>query len=212
MLRAAIFDLDGLLIDSEPWWRKAEVELFAEVGIHLREEQCIETTGLRIDEVVQYRRSQKPWEGPPTTQELADRIVERVIALVREHAEPKAGREHAIDVCSTAKLRLAVASSSPLRLIEASLDRLQLRSRFELIVSAERERYGKPHPAVFITTADRLGVDPSECIVFEDSMRGVIAAKAAGMRCIAVPEHDDPRFVIADRVLPSLEAFDGSMI
>lgn len=208
VLRAAIFDLDGLLVDSEPLWRRAEIEHFATVGLHLTDAECEETTGLRIDEVVALRHRQRPWEAP-SVEEITARIVERMVSLLGEHAPAKPGGAHAVDVCARAGLRLAVASSSPLRLIEAALAGLGLRERFELVVSAEREPYGKPHPAVFLRTAEQLGIAPAACVVLEDSLHGLVAAKAARMSCVAVPERPDPRFVLADLVLPSLEALDA---
>ncbi|AKF05919.1 2-deoxyglucose-6-phosphate hydrolase YniC [Sandaracinus amylolyticus] len=215
VLRAAIFDLDGLLVDSEPLWRRAEIEHFATVGLHLTDAECEETTGLRIDEVVAFRHRQHPW-GAPSVAEITSRIVDRMVSLLREEAPAKPGGAHAVDLCARAGLRLAVASSSPLRLIEAALARLGLRERFELVVSAEREPYGKPHPAVFLRTAEQLGIAPTSCLVFEDSLNGLVAAKAARMACIAVPERTDARFALADLVLPSLDALDartlGTMI
>jgi len=211
MLRAAIFDLDGLLIDSEPLWQRAEHELFATVGLQLSASEVAETTGLRIDEVVALRHRQQPWETPSVA-ELSEQIVTRVIALVLAEGVAKPGGARAIALCARAGLHLAVASSSPLRLIDASLARLGLRDQFAEVVSAEREPYGKPHPAVFLSAAARLGVAPTECLVFEDSLNGVIAAKAARMICVAVPERVDPRFAIADAILPSLQAFDDAAL
>lgn len=205
-MRAAIFDMDGLLIDSEPLWRKAEVEVFATVGLHLTEAECEETTGLRIDEVVGYRHGQKPWEDPPQ-RVIVERIVDRLIELVRERGEPLPGVDHAITRCRADGLRLALASSSPRRIIDATLARLGLADTFEVVASAEDDRYGKPHPAVFLRCAELLGVPPTECLVLEDSLNGVIAAKAARMTCVAVPEKPDARFAIADRVLGSLQSF-----
>lgn len=208
MTRAAIFDLDGLLVDSEPLWRRYEIEHFATVGLHLSEAECEETTGLRIDEVVAIRHRQRPW-AEPSVAEIARRIVASMIAHLRAEAPAKPGGARAIDLCAAQGLRLALASSSPLALIEAALEGLRLRDRFEHIVSAEHERYGKPHPAVFLRAAEALGIAPGECLVLEDSLAGVIAAKAARMRCIAVPERADPRFVLADLALPSLVSLDA---
>lgn len=204
MIRAVLFDLDGLMVDSEPLWRRVEIEVFATVGVHLTEEDCIQTTGLRIDEVVAHWARERPWHGP-SVHELAERIVDQMVARAPWEAEPKPGVHHAIDVCTKAGLRLAVASSSPERLIRATLDGLGVTSRFEAIVSAEREAYGKPHPAVFLSAARALDVAPTECLVLEDSVNGVVAAKAARMRCIVVPERPDPRFALADATLGSLE-------
>ncbi len=202
-MRAAIFDMDGLLIDSEPLWREAEVEVFATVGLTLTLRECEETTGLRIDEVVAHRHAQRPWTEPAQPVVVAQ-IVDRVIALVGERGAPLPGVDHAIATCRAAGLRLALASSSPERLIAATLAKLGLTDAFEVIASAEHDRYGKPHPAVFLRCAELLGVPPTECLVLEDSLNGVIAAKAARMTCVAVPERPDPRFAIADRVLASL--------
>ncbi len=207
MMRAAIFDLDGLLIDSEPIWRRTEVEVFASVGLSLTEAMCEATTGLRIDEVARHWFARAPWEGA-SCEEVAARIVDRMVERVRAEGEPLPGAREAIDVCARAGLRLAVASSSPERLIRAALERLGVADRFEVIASAEHEPLGKPHPGVFLACAARLGVAPTECVIFEDSLNGVLAAKAARALCIAVPsaiDRADPRFTIADRVLGSLE-------
>ncbi|MBX3269274.1 MAG: hexitol phosphatase HxpB [Sandaracinaceae bacterium] len=207
MLRAAIFDMDGLLIDSEPLWRAAEVEVFRTVGLVITEADCVETTGLRIDEVVAHWHAKHPWAEPPRSV-IVERIVDRLIALVTAHGAPLPGVAHALAQCRARGLRLALASSSPRRIIAATLDELALSDAFEVIASAEDDRYGKPHPAVFLRCAELLGVAPTECLVFEDSLNGVIAAKAARMTCVAVPERPDARFAIADRVLGSLADFD----
>jgi sugar-phosphatase len=193
---AFIFDLDGLLIDSEPLWRRAEIEVFGRHGLHLGEEQCLETTGLRIDEVVRH------WGQPA---EAAAEIVDRVIELVRVEGSPKPFAVESVREARRRTEKLALASSSPERLIEATLGKLGIRDVFDAVVSASSEPYGKPHPGVYLTTAARLGgVAPTECVAIEDSLNGVIAAKAARMRCVAVPERADARFAIADVVLSSL--------
>ena len=201
MLQAAIFDMDGLIVDSEPLWRRTEVAVFGEVGLTLTEAMCEATTGLRIDEVALHWFRRSPWKGP-SPHALAVRIVDRMIEHAGTAMQP--GVASALEACAEAGLRLAVASSSPLRLIDATLSRLGL-----------RERFGKPHPAVFLNTAEQLGVAPAECLVLEDSLNGVLAAKAARTICVAVPspsDRADPRFAIADRVLGSLEELDERTI
>jgi len=135
---------------------------------------------------------------------LAARIVDRMVARVREVGAPLPGALEAVEAAAAQGLPLAVASSSPRRLIDATLARLGLSERFAAITSAEDDRYGKPHPAVYLRAAEALGVAPPRCLVFEDSLNGVIAAKAARMRCVAVPEEPAPGFAIADLTLTSL--------
>jgi sugar-phosphatase len=208
-MRAAIFDLDGLLVDSEPIWRRVEQEVFATLGLHLSEAEIATTMGMRIDEVVAFRHGQRPWREP-SQKVVVERIVEKMVEALRVDPNPMRGVRHALDVCDRAGLRLALASSSPERLIRAALDGLVLHDTFAVVQSAEHEPLGKPHPAVFLRTAERLGVAAMECVVLEDSLFGVIAAKAARMRCIAVPEKDTPKFAIADVVLKSLEELTAS--
>jgi sugar-phosphatase len=138
-------------------------------------------------------------------------IVDRVIALLLAKGELKPGAEHAIGLCVARGLPLAVASSSQYRLIEVALEHFDLRKHFALIHSAEDEPYGKPHPAVFLTAATKLGAPPRRCLVWEDAPAGVLAAKAASMACVAVPEHGEehhPAFGLADSVLGSLLQMD----
>jgi sugar-phosphatase len=133
--------------------------------------------------------------------------VARVASLVRSEGMALPGVAEAIAVARQDGRRLALASSSPLVLIEAALERLGLSSAFDVVQSAEKLPLGKPHPDIFLVTAGRLGVAPVECVVLEDSLTGVLAAKAARMTCIAVPfDHPthDARFVIADAIIPSL--------
>ena len=214
MLRALIFDMDGVLIDSEPFWHEAEMAGFALAGRRLTREDCLKTTGLRVDAVVDYWYSRSPWESP-SPREVESAIVERVIALVLERGALKPGVGRALDFARSAGLRTALASSSPSAIIDAVLGRFGLRPRFEVVHSAEGEPYGKPHPGVYIRTAERLGVRPGECAAVEDSPNGVLAAKAAGMRCIAVPEpalRGHPWLAIADAVVDSLDEIGGVLL
>jgi HAD superfamily hydrolase (TIGR01509 family) len=215
LFRAAIFDLDGLLIDSEPLWRIAESECFAEVGVMLTPEQAEETLGMRTDEVVCMRFDQFGWdEEAHPLEEVDERITQRVVDLIVAEAKPMAGVFEALDFVESRGLRRAVASSSRCSVIEAALDALGIAERFELIHSAELELLGKPHPGVYLTTARRLDLAPAECLAFEDSLAGLESAKEAGMACVAVPDHTvagDPGFARADLVLASLAELDDSI-
>jgi sugar-phosphatase len=204
---AVIFDMDGLLVDSEPLWVRAEMEVFGEVGVTLCEADCALTKGLRTDDVIAYWHVRRPW-GSPSPADVEKRLVARVAELVRNEGRALPGVASAIAAARSVPSKIALASSSPTPIIAAVLERLDLGSTFEVVQSAETEPYGKPHPGIFLTTAKKLGVAPTACVVLEDSLTGVVAAKAARARCIAVPfdhpEHD-PRFVLADAVVASLE-------
>ncbi len=207
---ASIFDMDGLLIDSEILWHEAEIEILGDLGVPLAADGCRRTKGMFVDEVTEFWHERYPWAGP-TPAEVAVAIVDRVIALLLSKGELKPGAEHAISLCAERGLPLAVASSSQYRLIDTALDHFGLRHHFTLVHSAEDEAYGKPHPAVFLTAAGKLSTDGRHCLVWEDAPAGVLAAKAASMACIAVPEHGEehhPAFGLADLVLGSLVEMD----
>jgi mannitol-1-/sugar-/sorbitol-6-/2-deoxyglucose-6-phosphatase len=208
-IKAVIFDIDGVLADTEPLWQQAELEIFGALGVPLTTQMLHSTMGLRCDEVVAKWYQLYPWEGKSLAQ-VHDEIVARVIGLVRAQAVVLPGVHEAIAQVQAAGLRLALASSSPMSLIEAMTEHLGIRDAFEILRSAEAETHGKPHPAVYLHTASDLGVSPLQCVAIEDSFNGLLAAKAARMRCVLVPAPEfrgDARWAIADRVLGSLAEF-----
>ncbi len=210
MIEAVIFDMDGVLIDSEPFWQESEIEAFGRAGLRLTREMCVQTMGLRVDEVVDYWHRRHGWEGFAAG-ELEEAIIGGVERRILEKGEEKEGVRPALELFRGHGVKVALASSSAYRLIRAVTERFRLADKFDCVYSAEDEEYGKPHPGVYLTTARRLGVKPSTCLAVEDSFNGVLAAKAARMKCVAVPEEDarrDPRFAIADVVLGSLKEID----
>jgi mannitol-1-/sugar-/sorbitol-6-/2-deoxyglucose-6-phosphatase len=213
--QASIFDMDGLLIDSEVLWHEAEIEILGDqLGVPLDKDGCRTTKGMFVHEVTEHWFARYPWAGPPPA-DVAVTIVDRVIDLIVTKGSLKPGATHAIDLCTARGWPLAVASSSEYRLIEAALRHFGLRDRFDLVHSAEDEEYGKPHPAVFLTAASKLGAPAKSCLVWEDAPAGIVAAKAASMACIAVPEHGEgghPAFGLADLVVDSLEDVDDAAL
>ncbi len=208
-MRAAIFDMDGLLIDSEPLWRQAEKQVFATVGMTLTEAMCEETMGLRTDEVIRHWRQRFPWSGKnPETVERE--LVAAVQHLITTQGEALAGVYETLMIFKAAGFLLGLASSSAPCLIEATVEKLSIRDHFDTLCSATDEVRGKPDPAVYLTTAKQLGVSAAECVAFEDSFSGLCSAQAAGMLVVSVPaaaHYDDPRFDRADMKLRSLMEF-----
>jgi mannitol-1-/sugar-/sorbitol-6-/2-deoxyglucose-6-phosphatase len=209
MIEAVIFDMDGVLIDSEPLWREAEIMVFAKVGIHLTENMCQQTTGLRTDETVAHWYRYRPWTGK-SLEETGREIEEMVCNIISKKGEPAPGVFEMIDFFNKKGIPKALASSSAPGVIDRILEKLDLKPEFKIIYSAENEEFGKPHPAVYITTAKKLNVLPVNCLAIEDSLAGLIAAKSAKMRTIVIPEkshYGNPRFSIADIRLDSLADF-----
>ena len=212
-IEATLFDMDGLLIDSEILWHEAEVEIFGALGVDLSEAKDRSTKGLFVAEVVEYWYSRYPWAGPNRGQ-VVDALLERVGDLVETKGRMLAGAERAIEL-ATARGPVALASSTPMFLIERCLAHFDLGGRFASLHSAEFEPFGKPHPGVFLSAAAALGVSPDCCLVFEDSSAGVLAAKAGRMTVVAVPTASDrtlPAFALADLLLDSLEDLSESWL
>jgi sugar-phosphatase len=209
MIKAVIFDMDGLLINSEPFWQESETKVFSSLGLDVNKKMFEQFMGKRIDEVVEIMYNTKPW-NQCSKEKVVDDIVDHVIHLVLEKGSCLDGVKATLDSLKAASYKIGLASSSKMKIITAVLDKLQLHEYFEVIHSAEFEQYGKPHPQVFITAAKLLDVPPAECLVFEDSLNGVISALAANMKCIAVPEKGASnfnKFIIANKVLDSLTNF-----
>jgi sugar-phosphatase len=207
-ITTAIFDMDGLLINSEPLWYEAAQECLMKFGMTIGEEQYVETTGLRTKEFLQHWFDVFDIDQahiPNTEKEITD----LVIAKVMESGAMMDGVAEAMELVKQSSLKVGLASSSPLALINAVLEKTNMEHYFSAICSAEFLPYGKPNPQVFINCAVALGSHPAACICFEDSFNGMIAAKAARMKCIVVPHPDQyhqDRWNIADLRLNSLRS------
>jgi sugar-phosphatase len=209
LINAVIFDMDGVLIDSEPLWHEAEIETFATVGVHLTHEMCIETIGVPVNEIVANRFKQKPWNGK-SPEQVCNEILNSVERLILERAVLLDGVMKIIEFFKSHRIPIALASSTRMRLINTVVQKFNLKDAFMVIHSAEQEEYGKPHPSVFLTTAKKLHTDPTQCLIFEDSFNGLIAAKAARMKIVVLPmtaQWNESRFDIADLKLKSLAEF-----
>jgi HAD superfamily hydrolase (TIGR01509 family) len=207
-IEAVVFDMDGVLVDSEPIWRAVEREVFAGVGIEVNDGDLFETMGVRVADVVERWHRRHPWDEP-TRQEIAETIVERVAQAIERDGALNEEAIRAIDYIEGLGLRLALASSSPMRLIRSVLSLGGLVDMFEVVLSAEDEEQGKPDPAVYLSAARALRVAPERCLAVEDSVNGVRSAKEAGMVCVAIPVSGvTDGFEQADLVLGSIAEFD----
>lgn len=209
MIQAAIFDMDGLLVDSEPHWRDVEIDVFKTVGLELTEADCKRTTGLPTSAVVQYWYERRPWQGR-TLKEIEDAILTIVYDRIARLAEPMPGAIDTLTFFKDRGIPMAIASASPMNLIELVINRLGIRDYFTTWHSATLEPRNKPAPDVYLGAARKIGVVPEACVGFEDSGNGLKSAHAAGMLTVAVPadyEFDDPKFDMATIKIPSLTTF-----
>lgn len=212
MIKAVIFDMDGVIIDSEPLWEKTERILLAR--------RNIEYTTTYRDQIVGLNQNDSGKLLVDTfnlKEEVVDIINERVEILTdiyKKELELVAELLPLITQLEDNNYRLAVASSSPMRVIEFVLDMFSLHRHFPVVVSGECTDDGKPHPAIYLHTAERLEVEPGECVAIEDSINGVKSAKAAGMYCIAVPDKrlSKEQFKNADLIVPSLNRISPDLI
>jgi sugar-phosphatase len=201
-----IFDMDGLLVNSEPFWKIAEKEVFGKLGLNLTDDLLRQVMGFRLSEVVKHWYHYQPWPNPNFEQTERD-VLDCVKQLIHQHADAMPGVYEVLTHCKNKNYKIALASSSAMELIDVVIDKLNIRQYFDVVWSAQYEEYGKPNPAIFLSVAKQLNIEPKHCVVFEDAINGVIAAKAARMYCIAIPEevsYNDPRFAIADIKTQSL--------
>ena len=209
MIKAVIFDMDGLLIDSMPLWKEAIKKAVLRAGTTFTEEMWNASKGGRVDEIIEYWHDVSPWKGRGIASVQKD-VLANVLNHIAEKGKPMDGVDYILDYVKKKKVRTALASSSPQKIMDAVVEKLGIADFFDLVYSAEHVEHGKPHPGVYIKAAEKLMIPSYSCLVFEDSIVGLIAAKAARMKCVAVPSADyksDPRMVLADKVIASLTDF-----
>ena len=187
MIEAVIFDMDGVIIDSEPFWREAQLKVYKSLGLEMTEEMCAVTTGLGTYEAVLYWYKIMPWSGSESIKEVCDAIETEVSNIVKARGVPNIGILELIDRLKNANFKIGLASSSPMHLINAVLDTLKIKHLFEVYHSSEFEEACKPHPGVYLGAAKLLGVNPSKCLAVEDSITGMKAGLAAGMYVAVLP-------------------------
>ena len=206
--------MDGLLIDSEPLWGEAAEEILAQFNVTLTQEQYHMHTGLRTHEFLTWWFAY--FQISPEHIEQAEKdLVDRVIQKIKQKPRFMPGVPNIIQFFRERNFRIGLASSSPMNLIDFVENLGHLNGIFQVKTSAEFLTHGKPHPQVYLNCAEQLGASPLECIAFEDSFNGMIAAKAARMKCVVVPaaaQQKELRWHAADLRLSSLANFNDLLL
>ncbi|MEO6731641.1 MAG: hexitol phosphatase HxpB [Ferruginibacter sp.] len=213
-LNTVIFDMDGLLIDSEPLWDEAATETFKQFGFQLTSSQCATTTGMRTKEFVEWWFNHH--EIDARHNEAAEKeILKAVVNKVVNKGKPMQGIEHIFNFFINRQFKIGLATSSGSDLIDVVVEKLGIGKYLHAIASAADLPFGKPHPQVYLNCAAQLNSHPTECICFEDSFNGMIAAKAARMKCVVVPaahERQHIKFNAADLKISSLQNFNELLL
>ena len=201
--RAVVFDMDGLLLDTETLWHKAEVELFARHGASFSWEDKMAVIGTSFEQTAHFfaeRLGATPEQGAGLVREM----LEIMQASLQQQVE---GRPGAIELVERLRGRvpLAVASNSPRTLVDTALATARLTGVFDAVVTSDDVVHGKPAPDIYLLACERVGVRPEDALALEDSPSGIAAAKAAGLACIGVPQFAESDVSAADRVIDSLE-------
>jgi HAD superfamily hydrolase (TIGR01509 family) len=209
--RAVVFDLDGLLLDTESLWHEAEIELFRRHGDEFTWDDKLAVVGTSYDATARYfaqRLGRPSAAGTELVDEMVDLMHERLqrevdgwpgaLELVRRLRELRSG------------VGLAVASNSSRRLVDTALATAGISDAFDAVITSDDVMHAKPAPDIYLEACRRLGVPPADAVALEDSATGIAAAKAAGMTCIAVPQYAETDVSAADEVIDSLEALLGT--
>jgi HAD superfamily hydrolase (TIGR01509 family) len=212
LAEAVLFDMDGLLVDSEPLWTVAEIELAATLGGRWDDGIKVAIIGTRLDVAVPKILG---WydsaSGPDEVSSAMEFLLNRMVELFHDRLPLMPGALYVIDGVRALGVPTALVSSSYRVLVDAALDSLG-RERFDITLAGDEVAHGKPSPEPYLTACSMLGVMPSRCVIVEDAMSGVASGEAAGATVVVVPWVAPVEATTTRPVLSSLEKIDPSWL
>ncbi|WP_319379795.1 hexitol phosphatase HxpB [Thiomicrorhabdus sp.] len=214
VIQAVVFDMDGLIVDSEPYWKQAEKRVFSSLGCNVTMEDQLQTANLTTEAVTDYWYRKSPWRQMSKHQAEAA-VIEEVDALLSAQCVSKPGFFEAMAVCREAGIKIGLASNAPLCLCRTVIRALNCQDAFDCVLSSQMVAAGKPRPDIYLHALASLKVDAVRALALEDSPTGARAAKSAGMKVVGVPSeahYFEPMLALADVVLESLAEFDARLL
>jgi HAD superfamily hydrolase (TIGR01509 family) len=213
-LESIIFDMDGVLVDSEPWHYEIESKLFEQLGLDVPEDVHLTYVGTAADHL--YSDLKKRYNLSLSVPELIEWDSEYRVKIFREmdNIKPNPGLIDLLEEIRSSGLKIGIATSSIYELVEIILEKCRINTYFDTITTTDQAGKSKPAPDVYLLAAKSLGVAPSNCLVFEDSFNGINAAKYAGMFCVAYHPHNEMLQDIsqADKLIHGFEEINVSQI
>jgi len=208
MIKAVIFDMDGVMIDSEPLWEKTEKIMMARKGLIYNPVYREKIVGLGQKESAILLK--ETFSLNENIEDIIDQRISVLLDIYERELSLVSGLTELLDLVSESSIKVSLASSSPIRVINFVLEKFNLIEYFNSVISGDFVEKGKPSPDIYLHTAEIMGLSPSECVVIEDSINGVISAKTAGMYCIAIPDKrlDPDGFKKADIIMSNLKCVD----
>jgi len=203
--RAIIFDMDGVIVDSEKIWKQAEHEVFTSFGVQINDHDSQLTKSMTTSEATKFWYTKFPWKNI-SLEVVEQMVISRVSDLIETEECIIKGVKPYIEKLKKQKYKIGLATNSPSEIIPIVLRKLDILHLFDTVSSAELEKKGKPDPAIYLTTAKKLDTEPENCFAFEDSYSGMLAAKKAGMTVIAFTNGNEKlNFEIADYKVNNFE-------
>ncbi|MCR5756731.1 MAG: HAD family phosphatase [Selenomonas sp.] len=209
-MKAVIFDMDGVIIDSEPIHSRVKMDTFAHFGIPFNEQDLAHYMGRTSGAIFRETLAKCGRQDIRSEDMAAYKHAHYLEILQGGEIAPVAGSVELIKSLYDAKIPLALATSSNVKVMDTVLDSFAIRPYFRSILSGGELPESKPNPAIYLISADRLGVEPEDCLVIEDTTNGIMAAKRAGMYCVAYrnPNSGQQDLALADEVVNSLRELD----
>jgi len=207
-IEAVIFDMDGVLINSESLWKQAELEVFTSLGVNVCEEDCALTASMTTSQVTKFWFDKFPWSNIPLF-EVECKVIDRVIELINSTDCHIENIKPVITRLKSQNYKIGLATNSPYKIIPNVLHKIGVFELFDCICSAEFVKNGKPDPEIYLKAAKELNVIPEKCIAVEDSYGGITAAKKAGMNVVVFTNNQkNPPQTVADFTIDNFLEFD----